>query len=105
MTLSTFLIATSIVILLAIFIRIFWVQLFLIWLILQVLFWITVFSALSAVGWMVFVEDYRSGPIDGFGLTWLFFFITYSIGFLVTVFISFDIYKYFKGFIRDLFKK
>lgn len=105
MTLSTFLIATLVVIVLAIFIRIFWVQLFIIWLILQVLFWITVFSALSAVTWMVFVEDYRSGPIDGFGLAWLFFFITYSIGFLVTIFISFDIYKYFKGFIQDLFKK
>lgn len=105
MTLSTFLIATSIVILLAIFVRVFWLYFFIFWLLLQALLYISVASTISAIAWMVLVENYREGPIDGFGLTWLFFFITYSAGFVVIGLVSLDIYKYFKGFIRNMFKK
>lgn len=105
MSLTTFFIATLAVIVIAIFVRIFWVQLLLIWLFLQIVFYISVLSTVSAIGWMVFVEDYRSGPTDGLGLTWIFFFIMYSAMVVVWFFIVFDIYKYFRGHIRELFKK
>lgn len=105
MSLSTFFIATLIVIVVAIFIRIFWVQLLFIWLFLQLVFYISILSTVSAIGWMVFVEDYRSGPTDGLGLAWIFFFIMYSAMVVVWFFIVFDIYKYFRGHIRQIFKK
>lgn len=105
MTLTTFLLATLTVIVIAIFVRMFWVQLLLIWLFLQIIFYISVLTTISAIGWMVFVEDYRSGPTDGLGLTWLFFFILYSTITVVWFFIVFDIYKYFRGHIREILKK
>ena len=105
MSLLTFTLATLAVIIIAIFVRIFWVQLLLIWLLLQIFFYVCILSTISAIGWMVFIEDYRSGPIDGFGLTWLFFFIAYSAMVVVWFFIVFDIYKYFRGHIRELMKK
>lgn len=105
MSLLTFFVATLIVIIVAIFIRIFWVQLFILWLFLQIIFYISVLSTISAIGWMVLVEDYRSGPTDGLGLTWLFFFIMYSIIVTVWCFIVLDIYKYFRGHIREILKK
>lgn len=105
MSLTTFFIATLAVIVIAILVRIFWVELLLIWLFLQIIFYISILSTVSAIGWMVFVEDYRSGPTDGLGLTWIFFFIMYSAMVVVWFFIVFDIYKYFRGHIRELLKK
>lgn len=105
MSLSTFFIATLIVVVIALFIRIFWVQLLILWFLLQAIFYISVLSVISAIGWMIFVEDYKSGPIDGLGLAWLFFFIMYSAVIVVWFFIVFDIYEYFKGHITQLFKK
>jgi len=105
MSISTFLIGLLIVSLLAVFIRAFWLELFIIWTILRGLFWISVGAVISAIIWMVFVEDYQSGPIDGFWLTWLFFFLSYTIISVVAFLILTDAYQYFKGFIRDLLGK
>lgn len=105
MSLLTFLIASFAVVVIGIFVRIFWFQLMVIWLILQILFYIGIASTFSAVIWMVFVEGYREGPTDGLGLTWLFFFILYATTVIVWFCIILDIYKYFRGHIRTLLKK
>jgi hypothetical protein len=105
MSLSTFFIGLGIVSVLAIIVRMFWFELFVLWVILRALFWIGIASTISTIGWMVLVEDYRAGPIDGFGLTWLFFFVTFSLIFVVAVLIAIDIFTHFKGFIQDLFRK
>lgn len=105
MSLTTFFIGLLIVFLVAAFVRAFWLQLLLMWSIAVALFWITIGSFCSAIIWMVFVENYTSGPIDGFWRTLLFFFITYSTIVVVGVLITLDIYTYFKGYIRDIFKK
>lgn len=105
MLLSTFFIGLLIISILAIFIRIFWLELFIIWTILRGLFWISIGAMISAIIWMVFVENYQSGPIDGFWTTWTFFFLTYTIAGVVFYLILTDAYQYFKGFIRDLLRK
>jgi hypothetical protein len=105
MSISTFFIGLLIVGVLAIFIRIFWLELFIIWTLLKGLFWISVGATISAIFWMVFIENYQSGPIDGFWLTWTFFFITYITVSVVCYLILIDAYQYFKGFIRDLLRK
>lgn len=105
MSLSTFFIALGVVSLLAILIRVFWLELLIFLIILRVLFWIGIASTVSAIVWMVFVEDYKEGPIDGFGLTWLFFVIAYSLMAIVAGLIAIDAYGYFKSLIQDLFKK
>lgn len=105
MSLLSFFIGLGIVSVLAIVVRMFWLELFVIWLILRALFWIVIASTVSAIGWMVLVEGYRAGPIDGFGLTWVFFFITFSLIFGIGVLIAIDIFTHLKDFIQDLFRK
>jgi hypothetical protein len=105
MSLSTFFIGLGIVSVLAIIVRAFWLELFVIWVILRALFWIVIASTVSTIGWMVLVEGYRAGPIDGFGLTWIFFFVTFSLVFIIGVLIAIDIFTHFKDFIQDLFRK
>ncbi len=73
MTLSTFMIALTAMFLLALFIRLFWPIILAIFLILQVLFYVAVASLISAVVWMAFIMNEK----EGWGLCWLFFFITY----------------------------
>ena len=73
MTLSTFMIALTVMFLLAMFIRLFWPIIVAIFLIIQVLFYVGVASLVSAVIWMAFIMDEK----EGWGLCWLFFFITY----------------------------
>lgn len=73
MTLSTFMIALACMFLLALFIRLFWPIIVAIFLILQILFYVGVASLVSAVIWMAWIVDEK----EGWGLCWLFFFITY----------------------------
>ena len=73
MTFSTFMIALACMFLLALFIRLFWPIIVAIFLIIQVLFYVGVASLISAVIWMVCIIDEK----EGWGLCWLFFFITY----------------------------
>lgn len=75
MTLSTFMIGLTGMFLLAMFIRLFWPIIVAIFLIIQVLFYVGVASLVSAVIWMAFIVDEK----EGWGLCWLFFFITYLV--------------------------
>lgn len=75
MTLSTFMVALTGMFLLAAFIRLFWPIIVAIFIILQVLFYVGVASLVSAVVWMSFIVDEK----EGWGLCWLFFFITYLV--------------------------
>lgn len=105
MSLLTVFIGLLIISILAIFARIFWVELYIIWTILRGLFYIGIGAMISAIAWMIFIEDYQSGPIDRFWNTWFFFFLAYTILIAVVYLILSDILTYFKGFIRDLLKK
>lgn len=73
MTLSTFMIALTCMFLLAIFVRLFWPIIVAILFILQILLYVGVASLVSAVIWMSFIVNEK----EGWGLCWLFFFITY----------------------------
>lgn len=95
----------TIVLLLAVFIRVFWVYLLVIGVVLRLLFWLSVGAFVSAFIWMIFVENYSTGPIDKFWPTWLFFMMSYSALSVVFVLIYLDIFNYFKGFIREIFGK
>ena len=73
MTLSTFMIALTCMFLLALFIRLFWPIIVAIFIVIQLLFYVGIASLVSAVIWMAFIMDEK----EGWGLCWLFFFITY----------------------------
>lgn len=89
MTLSTFMIALTCMFLLALFIRLFWPIIVAILLILQVLFYVGVASLISAVIWMVWIMDEK----EGWGLCWLFFFITYLTIVGIIIGIASDIFS------------
>lgn len=105
MSLLSFLLGLAIVAALCIFVRLFWVQLVITWIILRSIFWVSVASFFTAFVWMIFVKNYTSGPADDFWILWLFFFLCYSLIFVTGVFILTDAFNYFKGFIRDIFRK
>lgn len=83
MTFSTFMIALTCMFLLAIFVRLFWPIIVAILFILQVLFYVGIASLISAVIWMAWIMDEK----EGWGLCWLFFFITYltAVGILIGI--------------------
>lgn len=105
MSLFTMFIGLLIVSILAILVRFLWLELYILWTVLRGLFYIGTGAMVSAIVWMIFVENYQSGPISRFWTTWFFFFVTYLIMTAVFYFIISDIYVYFRGFIRYLFRK
>ena len=100
MSWSTFIIASLTVIALGYFVVKFWVELALIWIFLQTIFYLTLFSGVSAVLWVAFVEN----TTEGWQRTWTFFFIFYATIVGVIVCITLDLFKYGVDFIRDIFK-
>lgn len=105
MTLLEVVTYSIIVLAVATFVRFFWEYLLILWLLLKVIFWITVGSFMSAVFWMIFIENYKSGPIDGFWNAWLFFEIAYIIVAIVAGLILIDIFNYFRSYARDFLRK
>lgn len=102
MTLTTFLIAVPIILLLAVLVRAFWVELYIIWIVLQVIFYVVTGSFISAFLWYLFFGD--NDKMEGFGLLWLFHGIVWTTVFVLYMFIVFDIYDYAVSFIRNIFK-
>ena len=101
MTFSTFMIALTGMFLLATFIRLFWPIIVAVFLIIQVLFYVGVASLISAVIWMVWIIDEK----EGWGLCWLFFFITYLTIVGVLACIANDIFTVVGYTTKRFFKK
>lgn len=100
MDLSTFLVSILVVVLLAIVIRAFWVEILAIILIGRILFYIAVASFGSALVWAIGIKDDK----DGFWLCWLFFAITYTVAAVVFFLIANDIINIGVSFVRKIFK-
>lgn len=96
----TFFIASLSVIALGYFVVKFWVELALIWIFLQTIFYLTLFSGISTVLWLAFVMNTK----EGWQQTWIFFFIFYATIVGVIVCITLDLFKYGVDFIREIFK-
>ena len=102
MTLTTFLIAVPILLLLAVFVRNFWGEILITWLVLQVIFYIITGSLITAFLWYLFFGS--NDKMEGFGLLWLFHGIVWTTTAVLYVFIALDIYNYAVSIIRNIFK-
>lgn len=102
MTLTTFLIAVPVLLLLAVFVRHFWEEILITWLVLQVIFYVVTGSLITAFLWYLFFGD--NDKMEGFGLLWLFHGIVWTTVVVLYVFIAFDVYNYAVSFIRNIFK-
>ena len=102
MTLTTFLIAVPILLLLAVLIRNFWEELLITWLVLQAIFYIVSGSLISAFAWYLFFGD--NDKMEGFGLLWLFHGIVWTTVLVLYVIIAYDVYNYAVGIVRNIFK-
>lgn len=100
MTFLTFLVSLLVVVVLAVFIAKFWLELFIFWQILRFLFYNTLISFVSAILWMVFIAN----TSQGFKWYFSFFFLTYTIALAVLVVIFTDIINMSISFIRNIFK-
>lgn len=87
MRIETFFIAIGITFAVLLFVRVFWKPLALIALTLYILGHLAFWSFLSAVLWALFVNQ----TTEGWGLLWLYFFLTYAGIFIVYVLITADI--------------
>ncbi len=100
MRIETFFIAIGITFAVLLFVRVFWKPLALIALTLYILGHLAFWSFLSAVLWALFVNQ----TTEGWGLLWLYFFLTYAGIFIVYVLITADIIsmvlEWFKTWIK-----
>ena len=99
MSTSTFLIALPIVILMLILLRVFWLELYIVTTVLQILGTITIVSLVSATVWCV-VKD----STEGFYRCWLFFGIVYTVLVAMIAGIISDIFSMGLDFIRYIFR-
>ena len=97
---STLLLAILGVILLGIFVRLFWLQILAIIQIIQVLFYITALSIISASVWSIGVMNGKEDVWKSF----TFFFVLYVVAALVVYGILSDIIDLGIEFIRNIFK-
>ena len=102
----SFIFYTILVVVVGIFIRLFWLELYIIWNILKALVWITVGSLVSAIIWVIWIKGNTSGELDSsFKLCWTFFFITYSVFLGVMCCIMYDLTGYATGLLRYFLRK
>lgn len=100
MTPFILLIAVIATILLAIFVRAFWVEILVVWTILRILYYITGISFVCALLWTFFLED----NMKKFALYWTYFGIAGIIVTTVFYLIVLDVIGFGIQFIRDIFK-
>jgi hypothetical protein len=95
-------IAVPAVLFLAVLVRRFWVELYVIWTILQVLFYTTGISFMTSLIWYVLFGD--TSDMRGFWILWLFHGITVLAIAGVYFCIVLDLIGYGIAFIRNIFK-
>jgi hypothetical protein len=100
MTFGTFLISILITISILVFIRIFWKQLAVIAYSIYVIGHLSLWSLVSAILWAAFVTQSE----EGWGWTWLYFFLTYGGLLLVYALIILDIFDMAVAWIKSLLK-
>ena len=100
MTFLTFLVAIIITILVLLFIRLFWKQLAVIGYSIYVIGHLSLWSLISAILWVAFVTQSE----EGWGWTWLYFFLTYAGILLVYALIILDIFDMAVAWIKSLLK-
>ncbi len=100
MSTTTFLVLLPITIIALVLIRIFWLELFNIVLILQILFYLAVLSFGSAIVWAIGINNDQ----EGFWRCWLFFGITYAVAAGLLFGVLKDIFDMGVNLIRYIFK-
>ncbi len=100
MTVSIFFILLGITILMAIIIRTFWIEIFIVGYVIYVLGLLTFYSLVTALLWAGFVTV----KTEGFLLLWLYIFLLFSIILIFYALIVFDIVNMAIDIIRKIFK-
>jgi hypothetical protein len=100
MTLKSFLIALVVTSFVLIFIRIFWKQIVILGFIIYLVGHLTLWSLVSTILWSVFY----SGNLQGWGWTWLYFFLTYTGILIVYALIILDVLDMVIAWIKSLIK-
>lgn len=100
MSIGTFFIAIGITFAVLLFVRVFWKPLALIALALYVLAHLGFWSFLSAALWAAFVSQ----TAEGWGLLWLYFFLTYAGIFIIYILITADIISMVMEWFRSWIK-
>jgi hypothetical protein len=100
MTTTTLLISIAVIIVLAILIRAFWFELFVVYQVLRGIFYLGALSLISALIWCTGVL----GTQEELTKFWILFFVIYSAMTLVFVGIILDIFRWSVDFIRSLFR-
>lgn len=100
MSLSTLLISIPVILVLAVLVRAFWIEILTVILVLRALFYIAVTSFGSALVWAIGIENDK----EGFWQCWMFFAILYTTAAIVLYFIINDAIDISVDFIRKLFK-
>lgn len=100
MSLTTFLVLVPAVVLLAMLVRAFWIEIAAVILIIRILFNIAVLSFGSALVWAIGIENDK----EGFWLCWVFFAIVYTVAAGIFYLIANDIVSIGVNFVRKIFK-
>lgn len=101
MGLGSFLLATVITLGLLFLIRVFWVDLFIIYTILRILFYISVLSIISTVIWLLIFQDNS----EGWGWIFAYCCIAYTGMIVVYGMIASDIFEMVVDWVRGIFGK
>jgi hypothetical protein len=98
---GSFLLATAITLGVLFLIRVFWVELFIIYTILRILFYILLLSIMSTVIWLVIFQDSSSG----WGWIFAYWCIAYTGIIVVYIMIVSDIFDMVVAWVRGVFGK